>query len=573
MQRILSAIVFLISFTIVVSDIKNKGWWKNAVFYQIYPRSFQDDNNDGIGDLRGITKRLDYFKTTGIDAIWLSPIYASPMVDFGYDISDFRKIHPDYGTDEDFAELMEKARQLNIKVLMDFVPNHTSDEHEWFKKSVAGDETYQDYYIWHNISADGKPINNWISVFGGSAWNCTSARRQCYFHQFHYKQPDLNFRSEKVKREMEDIIKFWLAKGIHGFRIDAIPHLFEAENLQDEPRTFLPGIVNGEYGYLHHFNTKDQPETYEVVKSWRKIMDDYADSTNSEEKVMTVEAYAWLNNTVKYYDFGCHVPFNFYFITDVNRNSGPDEFKNIIDMWTAETEKRPGTVANWVMGNHDGSRTASRFPGRGDQMTMLAMILPGIAVTYNGEEIGMIDKTDISYEETQDPAGCNAGPDKYKEKSRDSVRTPMQWDNSVNAGFNDGTKPWLPVNENFIELNLAAQKIAKASHYKIYQKLIHLRKTKAALLSGKLGSFVSPDKKSLTIVRSTDMDSIILVINFSDTETVTVNVTSQVSSLAAGGIVEVATLDSPIKEGSSVNLKKLSIAPKQSLVLSAKIKQ
>ncbi|XP_015111696.1 maltase 1 [Diachasma alloeum] len=573
MARLLCAIVFLITFNIVTSEIKNVGWWKNAVFYQIYPRSFQDDNNDGIGDLKGITKRLEHFKETGIDAVWLSPIYASPMVDFGYDISDFRKIHPDYGTDEDFTQLIAKARELGIKVIMDLVPNHTSDEHEWFQKSVAGDAAYKDYYVWHDKPTNGKPINNWISVFGGSAWNCTNARAQCYFHQFHYKQPDLNFRSDKVKKEMEDIIKFWLGRGIDGFRVDAIPHLFEVENLQDEPRTNLPGVVDGEYAYLDHFYTKDQPETYEVVKSWRKIMDDYANATNTEEKVMTVEAYTFLNNTVKYYDAGCQIPFNFYFITDVNRNSGPDQFKKVIDMWLAETAKRPGTIANWVLGNHDGSRTASRYPGRGDQMTMLTMILPGVAVTYNGEEIGMVDKTDISYEDTQDPAGCNAGPAKYTEKSRDPVRTPMQWDDSTNAGFNEGGKPWLPVNENFIDLNLAAQKAAKASHYKIYQKLIHLRKTKPALLSGKLQTFVSTDKKSLTIVRSTNTDSVILVINFSDTETVTVNVVSQVPSLAAGGLVEVATLDSPIKEGSSVNLKKLAIAPKQSLVVSAKIKK
>ncbi|XP_011307786.1 maltase 1 [Fopius arisanus] len=573
MARLPCVIVFLIATRIVAGEIKNVGWWKNAVFYQIYPRSFQDDNNDGIGDLKGITKRLDHFKETGIDAVWLSPIYASPMVDFGYDISDFRKIHPDYGTDADFTELISTARKLGIKVIMDLVPNHTSDEHEWFQKSLAGDEAYKDYYIWHDKPTDGKPLNNWISVFGGSAWNCSSSRPQCYFHQFHYKQPDLNFRSDKVQEEMKDIIRFWLDKGIDGFRVDAIPHLFEVEDLRNEPRTNLPGVVDGEYAYLDHFYTKDQPETYDVVKSWVKLMNDYANASNTDEKVMTVEAYTFLNKTTEYYETGCQIPFNFYFITDVNRTSGPDQFKKVIDQWLTEIAGRPGAVANWVLGNHDGSRTASRYPGRGDQMTMLAMILPGVAVTYYGEEIGMIDKTDISYEDTQDPAGCNAGREKYKEKSRDPVRTPMQWNDDINAGFNQGERTWIPVNENFVELNLAAQKTAKFSHYKIYKKLIHLRKTHAALLTGKVETFVSSDKKILSVVRSSNTESIILIINFSDTETVTVNLVNQVPSIAAGGLVEVATLDSPINEGSSVNLRKLPIAPKQSLVISAKIQK
>ncbi|XP_015111695.1 maltase 1 [Diachasma alloeum] len=573
MARLLYLVVFLITLNIATGEIKNVGWWKNAVFYQIYPRSFQDDNNDGIGDLKGITRRLDHFKDAGIDAVWLSPIYASPMVDFGYDISDFRKIHPDYGTDDDFDKLMARAKELGIKVIMDLVPNHTSDEHEWFQKSLNNNETHKDYYIWIDKPANNQPINNWISVFGGSPWKCDSIRPQCYFHQFHYKQPDLNFRNPVVQQEMEDVIKFWLEKGIDGFRVDAVPHLYEVENLLDEPRTNASGVTDSEYAYLDHVHTKDQPETYDLVKSWRKVLDDYANSTNTDEKVMMTEAYTTLGNTTRFYDSGSHVPFNFFFITDANRNSTPDQFKSIIDAWLGETIPREGAVPNWVMGNHDRARTESRYPGRGDQMTMLAMILPGVTVTYYGEELGMIDKSDISFSDTQDPQGCIAGPEKYKDKSRDPNRTPMQWDNSSNAGFNQGFKPWIPVHENYKNLNLAAQKAAKASHYKIYQKLIRLKKTKAALISGKTQALVSTDKKSLSIIRSTNTEVVILIINFSDTETITVNVLKQVPTLAAAGLVEVATLDSPVKEGSTVNLKKLPIAAKQSLVLSAKIKK
>ncbi|XP_063995478.1 maltase 1-like [Diachasmimorpha longicaudata] len=559
---------------IVAGEIRNVGWWKNAVFYQIYPRSFQDDNDDGIGDLIGITKRLDHFKDAGIDAIWLSPIYASPMVDFGYDISDFKQIHPNYGTEADFEMLIARTKQLGIKVIMDLVPNHTSDEHEWFQKSLNNNDTYKDYYIWKDKPDNNRTINNWISVFGGSPWTCTSRRTQCYFHQFHYKQPDLNFRNADVREAMKDVIKFWLDKGIDGFRIDAVPHLYEDETLPDEPRTNAINVTDSEYAYLDHVYTKDQPETYDLVASWRKILDDYANSTNSDEKVMMTEAYTTLKNTTKFYSFGSHVPFNFFFITGANQYSSPHQFKSIIDAWLNETALTEGAIANWVMGNHDRPRTESRYPGRGDQMTMLAMILPGVTVTYYGEEIGMIDKTDITYEETQDPAGCSAGRDKYKEKSRDPNRTPMQWDNSTNAGFNWGTSPWIPVHENYSMLNLAAQKAAKYSHYKIYQKLIRLKKTKAALMTGQTQVLASNDGKSLSVIRSTDSEVVILIINFSNTETVTVNVLDQVPTLAAAaGLVEAATLGSPIKEGSTVNLRKVPIAAKQSLVLSAKNKK
>ncbi|XP_011307784.1 maltase 1 [Fopius arisanus] len=571
MARVHYLILFLITFNVVASEIKNVGWWKNAVFYQIYPRSFKDDNNDGIGDLKGITSKLQHFRDSGIDAIWLSPIYASPMVDFGYDIADFRKIHPDYGTNEDFDELVVKAHGMGIKVVLDLVPNHTSDDHEWFQQSKAGNENYQDYYIWRTSTGENDPPNNWLSRFGSTAWKYESSRSAWYLHQFHVRQPDLNYRNPKVKQEMEDIIKFWLNKGIDGFRVDAVPFLFESEGFEDEPRSSINATEN-EWEYLRHDYTQDQSETYDLVKSWRKVLDDFANSSNSDEKVMMTEAYTSWNNTVRYYDNGAHVPFNFLFITDINRNSKPDAVKTVIDKWMAETTKRKGTVANWVMGNHDNSRTESRYPGRGDQMTMLAMILPGVTVTYNGEEIGMVDKTDISFNDTQDPQGCNAGPDKYQLVSRDPNRTPMQWNDDINAGFNNGTTPWIPINDNFVDLNLAQQKEASASHYKNYQKLVQLKKTKAPLISGDLQTVVSSDKKTLTIARSTKNETILLIINFSDTESVTVDVASQLKSINAAATVLVTTLESVTKEGDSVDVSKLQLAPKQSVVLGGTVK-
>ncbi|XP_015111692.1 maltase 1 [Diachasma alloeum] len=572
MARLHYLIVFLITFNIAASEIKNVGWWKNAVFYQIYPRSFKDDNNDGIGDLIGITSKLDHIKDAGIDAIWLSPIYASPMVDFGYDISDFRKVHPDYGTNEDLDNLVKKARELGIKVILDLVPNHTSDDHEWFQQSKAGNETYKDYYIWRPSTGDNNPPNNWLSRFGYTAWKYEATREASYLHQFHTRQPDLNYRNPKVQQEMEEIIKFWLSKGIDGFRVDAVPFLYEFENLPDEPLSNLPNVTANEWEYLLHDYTQDLDETYQLVGSWRKVLDDYANSTNSDEKVMMTEAYTSLKNATKYYDFGAHVPFNFRFITDINRSSNPTQVKGVIDTWMAETALRKGAVANWVMGNHDNPRTESRYPGRGDQMTMLAMILPGVAVTYNGEEIGMVDKTDISYQDTQDPQGCNAGPDKYQLVSRDPNRTPMQWSDDTNAGFNDGATPWIPINDNFIELNLAAQKDADTSHYKNYKNLVNLRKTMAPLKSGDLKTIVSSDNKTLTIARTANSESIMLVINYSDDESVTVNLASQLTALDSKGTVLVTTLGTTTKEGASVDLSKLQLAPKQSLVLHTAVK-
>ncbi|KAF7393744.1 hypothetical protein HZH68_010563 [Vespula germanica] len=477
----------LFATTLVYGEIKNKGWWKNAVFYQIYPRSFMDSDGDGIGDLKGITSKLEYFIDAGVRGIWLSPIYASPMIDFGYDISDFKAIHPEFGTMQDFETLVAKSKKLGLKVILDLVPNHTSDKHEWFQKYLAGEEKYKDYYIWRKgRKNDGvTPPNNWISVFSGSAWTYNATLKEWYFHQFEYRQPDLNYSHPEVRAEMEDVIRFWLRKGVDGFRIDAVPHLFEIEDLRDEPRSSDPSATDRDYTYLNHIYTKDDPRTYELVQSWRNILDDYSDANNEDEKVMMTEAYTSLENTTKFYDYGSHIPFNFKLITDVNHNSSASDFKRIIETWMAHT---PSTgSANWVLGNHDRSRTASRYPLRDNQMTMLPMILPGVAVTYYGEEIGMVDKSDISWEDTQDPQACNAGKDKYQSRSRDPNRTPFQWDYTKNAGFSNGNRTWLPVHENYKTLNLLDQMNGtQQSLYKIYRSLIRLRNTSRALQQGDL---------------------------------------------------------------------------------------
>ncbi|XP_015183311.1 PREDICTED: maltase 1-like [Polistes dominula] len=563
-------VLILLCFTFVsltIAEIRNKGWWKNAVFYQIYPRSFKDSDLNGIGDLIGITNRLEYFVETGVTGIWLSPINKSPMKDGGYDISDFRDIHPDYGTMEDFNELIKRAKHHGLKVILDLVPNHTSDQHEWFLKSVNSDGKYSDYYIWAHGSND-KPPNNWLSVFGNSSWTYNEKRKAWYFHQFLPEQPDLNYRNPEVVFEMQQIIEYWLNKGVDGFRIDAVPHLFEVSDIKfNEPPNKKSNASKNEYDSLIHIYTKDQEETYTLIHNWRNIVDSYANRHNEEEKIIMTEAYTSLENTTKFYKYGSHVPFNFKFITDVNNKSSPTDFKKTIDDWITNTPD--GSVPNWVMGNHDRSRMASRYPGRADQMNMLAMVLPGVAITYYGEEIGMTNNEDITYKETQDKQACAAGEDNFRNKSRDPYRTPFQWDRTLYAGFTKGQKTWLPVNKNYINLNLKDQQTNKdnESHYKIYTALMNLRNTTDVMKNGSYQSTVI-DKNLLAITRSNKNQLVTLVINFLDDKSQKINLKVIAGKRSLNStIVKVASVDSKVPINKTLADHSVNVPPKASIVL------
>ncbi|RLU15109.1 hypothetical protein DMN91_012996 [Ooceraea biroi] len=552
-----------------LGDILNRGWWNHTIFYQIYPRSFMDTDNDGVGDLEGVTSKLEHFVDSGIGAIWLSPINRSPMVDFGYDISDFKDIDKIFGTLEDFNNLVKRAKELGLKVILDLVPNHTSDEHYWFQESIKRGSKYEDYYIWANgRENNAQPPNNWRSVFSGSAWTFNEVRNQWYFHQFHERQPDLNYSNPNVQEEMKEIIEFWLRKGVDGFRVDAVPHLYEINYTRDELRSGKPGAERDDYDYLRHTFSKDIPETYELVQSWRKILDDYAHQYNTSEKVMMTEAYTSLENTIKYYNYGSHIPFNFNFIMDVDKDSNATAFKKIIDEWI--NAMPADGVANWVMGNHDRNRTASRFEGRADQMTMLAMILPGVAVTYYGEEIGMVNKMDISWEDTQDPQACNAGEEKYKSRSRDPVRTPFQWNNNINAGFSNATKLWLPVHENYRSLNLLLQKSNNDTHYHVYRTLTMLRNTSEALKFGSLSTEVINDTV-LCVLRKTKREAVTLLINFSDKDKKQVDLTKSLAEFE-NGVVGTASVGSGIKQQHPVELKNITLPANASIVLLTNVK-
>lgn len=335
-------------------------WYEGANFYQIYPRSFMDSDGDGVGDLPGIKSRLSYLKDLGIDGVWLSPIYKSPMVDFGYDISDFRDIHEEFGTLQDFDELAEECKRIGLRLILDFVPNHSSDESEWFKKSERREPGYENYYIWRpgkldNVSNIIVPPTNWVSGFRYSAWRWSNIRQEMYYHMVHYKQPDLNYRDPRVVQEMKDVLTYWMEKGVDGFRIDAIPCLFEKVNsdgsFPDEPRSFNPNCDRNDECYLNHTFTQDQDETYDMVYQWRKLFDDFSEAHNIEPKVMMTESYSRIDLTQKYYGNGdmegSHIPFNFELIKRVNMNSSAEDYKTVIEEWL--TLMPAGHSANWVV--------------------------------------------------------------------------------------------------------------------------------------------------------------------------------------------------------------------------------
>ncbi|KAF5298503.1 hypothetical protein FQA39_LY19224 [Lamprigera yunnana] len=466
---------------LAVATIEALDWWQNAVIYQIYPRSFkvsncklsklytngalQDSNNDGTGDLNGIIQKLDHLVDAGVTALWLSPIYKSPQVDFGYDISDFRDIDPLFGNLDTFKELVQKAKQKSLKIVLDFVPNHSSNEHEWFKKSEDSVPGYEDYYIWKD-GDPSKPPNSWTSYFHGPAWTFSQKRKQWYLHQFASGQPDLNYHNPKVVQEMKDVLVYWLDMGVDGFRIDIISALFEHKDFPDGPED--------QFVYRN-----DQPETYDMVYQWRTLLDKYKQTHGGDTRVMMTETYSESEKLFPYYGNethnGAHFSFNFWFITKLNKLSNAGDIKSIIDQWYNDMPKK--YTANWVLGNHDQHRVASRYtPEHVDGLNMIAMLLPGVAVTYNGEEIGM-ENGEVSWAEGWDPQGCNGNQEDWEINSRDFERTPYHWDSSVNAGFNEGNKTWLPVSEKYKTVNLAAQRTSeRMTHYRVYQELVKLRK-------------------------------------------------------------------------------------------------
>jgi alpha-glucosidase len=474
-------------------------WWRPAVIYEVYPRSFADSNNDGIGDLNGIASKLDYLESLGVDAIWITPCYPSPQKDFGYDVSDYTNIDLMYGTLADFDRLVKKARQHHIRVLMDFVMNHTSDQHPWFLASRSSRSSpYRDWYIWRDGKGPGQPPNNWISDFGGSTWTWDAHTGQYYYHYFEVAQPDLNWRNPAVQKAMFNVARFWYDRGVAGFRLDAVDTLYEDPNLHDNP------VVNGEMVNKYNDNL---PENHVILRRLRSLSNQY-------DAVLLGETWTDDISQLKQYygdrDDEIQLPMDFMFAT-VNTLSAP-KFRRQIDMIESS-----GEWPTYVITNHDMERSYNRY-GDGvhnDQiaklMAALYLTLRGTAVMYYGEEIGMSNNDPKRLEDVLDPLGRMDWP---KNRGRDGERTPMQWTDGPNAGFTRG-KPWLPIPASYRTHNVATEMQDPNSILNFYKALLHLRRDNPALAEGDYIDVAPNDPNSICFLRRSRDGSVLVALNMS----------------------------------------------------------
>lgn len=464
-------------------------WWKSAVIYEIYPRSFQDSNGDGVGDLKGITQRLDYLKSLGIDAIWVTPFFPSPNVDFGYDVADYTSVSPEYGTMDDWDELAREARKRDIRVMVDFVLNHSSDQHPWFKESRSSrTNPKRDWYIWHDPAPDGGPPTNWKSIFGGSTWEYDETTKQYYYHVFYKQQPDLNWANRDVRKAMHDVVRFWLSHGASGFRLDATPYLFE-----DPTWPHDPAVDSGPPVGLKPYNS-NLPANHQALRELRKAVDSFpGDPVLLGENA--ISSFEGLRSIYGAKGDEIHLPMNFLYTGIKSLDAGA--FKARID----EAElKLDGLPPVFHFSNHDTSRQWTRY-GDGIHDDLIARLtaamtltLRGSALIYYGEEIGM---SDLKPEELAD---FPLSPTRKVRDHRDPVRSPMQWDGTAKAGFTNGSS-WLPVARTAATRNVAIQIADPKSLHSWYSGLLQLRKTNPALRSGAYIPLESGNKDVLVYAR------------------------------------------------------------------------
>ncbi|OBT11363.1 alpha-glucosidase [Shewanella sp. UCD-FRSSP16_17] len=492
-------------------------WWRGGVIYQVYPRSLMDSNGDGVGDLQGIIAKLDYIASLNVDAIWISPFFKSPMKDFGYDISDYLDVDPMFGTMNDFDELIAKAHKLNIKVVIDQVLSHTSDEHAWFKQSkLSRDNDKSDWYVWADPQEDGTAPNNWLAIFGGCAWEWEPRRQQYYLHNFLKSQPDLNFHNTEVRKAVLDNVEFWLKKGVDGFRLDAITFCYHDEQLRDNPakpkdqRQGRGFSEDNPYAYQYHYYNNTRPQTVGFIEDLRALINKYPGAVtlgevSSEDSLATMAEYTQGDDRL-------HMAYSFELLTN--------DFSAAYIRQTVE--ELEASIGNgwpcWAIGNHDVQRVATRW-GKGEANPDLVKMLNGLlfslrgsVCSYQGEELGLTEAP-IEYEQLQDPFGITFWP---MFKGRDGCRTPMPWDHAhLQAGFSQSKQTWLPIPDVHKQLAVDVQEQNSNSTLHAYRHFLAWRKDFPALIAGDI-KFIDSSEPILAFTRHFETQTLLVVFNLAN---------------------------------------------------------
>ena len=492
-----------------VSDLE---WWKTGVVYQIYPRSFQDSTGSGVGDLAGITRRLSYLADLGVDAVWISPFYPSPMADFGYDVADYTDVDPLFGSLEDFDVLLAAAHHHGLKVIVDIVPNHTSDQHPWFVESRSSrTSAMRDWYVWRDAKPDGSPPNNWLGVFGGLAWEWDEGTEQFYLHSFIPEQPDLNWRNPEVVAAMYDVYRFWLDRGVDGFRIDVAHRIMKDPDLRDNP----PAEDSGERSFKHlgayesqlHLHDLGHPDIHAVYRGLREIIDSYEPPRVTIGEVHVFDLHKWATYYGERLD-EMHMPFNFTLLYSPWEAS---EIRRRVD--EIEAALPPGAWPNHVLGNHDEPRLATRFgPERARLAAMLLLTLRGTPTLYYGDELGM-QQVPIAAEQQLDPWATHE-----PHLGRDGCRTPMPWDDSASAGFSSKAPEdlWLPLGEDAVTANVSSQLADGRSILTLYRRLLALRRGLPALNRGSYSPIDGSPDGVFAFERAEGDERLCVALNFTD---------------------------------------------------------